>query len=80
MVRAKFSCWNKEKIEEGFKITLAPVTSGSEENAMFFRYTPYGSCVIGTVNEAAAAQFEVGKEYYVDFTKVEEEKVNEQGN
>lgn len=65
MTRAKFSC--------GFKsadvIYLSPVYTGSEENAEFFRMTPGGQIILNVVNPEAAAQFEVGQEYYVDFTK-----------
>lgn len=68
MVRAKFTCTNKEEVDGGFKISLSPVTCGSAENEDFFKWTPYGSCSIGTINGSAAEEFEVGKEYYVDFT------------
>ncbi len=40
-----------------------------EENKKFFRYTPSGQISIGTLNPAAWQQFELGKEYYVDFIK-----------
>ena len=73
MVRAKFKCEeivdNSE--QNGSKIVLYPVTYGSEENEQFFNLTPYGRIEIGTVNLNAVKEFEVGKEYYVDFTKVE---------
>ena len=76
MVRCKFQCTNILPVqdvngkEEGKRIYLAPVTCGSEENKQFFAYTPYGTVDFGTVNAEAAKQFEVGKEYYVDFTEV----------
>lgn len=69
-VRAKF------KVEsvtsngvEGGNVKLTPVMSGSPENESFFRWSPWGAIEIGTVNEAAFAQFEIGAEFYVDFTK-----------
>lgn len=75
-VRAKFTVqsvtqtkhWDKSK---GYisTIKLQPVTSGSEENQSFYEATPSGSIELGTVNEAAASQFELGAEYYIDFTK-----------
>lgn len=83
-VRAKFTCVDKKKVStdenSGFSILMQPVTCGSKENEEFFNYTPYGRVEIGTINPVAAEQFEIGKEYYVDFTKVEEEKLDEQGN
>lgn len=77
MVRAKFKCVSN-KIQEYEKdvnlrnISLEPVINGSLENEQFFRWTPSGSINLGCVNPNANSQFEVGKEYYVDFTKVGE--------
>lgn len=70
-VRAKFTCVNKEPASEGSNITLEAVTGGSEENDSFFQYTPSGQIQIGIVNEETAGQFEVGQDYYVDFTQVQ---------
>jgi hypothetical protein len=73
MVRTKFyvSTLTKQKMgqqgEIGAVIKLNPVMSGSDENEKFYRYSPSGSIELGTVNEEAAKQFEIGKEYYVDF-------------
>lgn len=68
-VRAKFVVQLVSDREDGAKqIKLAPVTSGSAENEQFFKYTPYGSIDIGTVNAEAAAKFTQGQEFYVDFT------------
>jgi hypothetical protein len=63
MVVAKMTC---TKAEDG-QIELSPVTSGSKENEQFYKYTPGGAVSLSTVNEAAAAYFEPGKEYYVRF-------------
>lgn len=71
MVRAKFKCVEKTQTEMGEKIKLTPVTGGSKENENFFKWTPYGSIEIGTINEDAAKEFEVSKEYFVDFIKVD---------
>jgi hypothetical protein len=75
MVRAKFYVVSltKQKMWNGADgigtvIKLSPIMSGSEENKEFYKYTPPGSIELGTVNEAAAEKFEIGKEYYVDFT------------
>lgn len=68
----KFLGDGKTEQVNAYDITLNAVTaSGSQENQEFFTNTPTGSLVFNTVNEAAAKQFEVGKEYYIDFTKVE---------
>lgn len=68
-VRAKFKCVSKQTVDSGFAIALEPVISGSDENAEFFKYTPGGRIQLSTINTAAAEQFQVGSEYYVDFTK-----------
>lgn len=66
-VRCKFVC----NYIDGKNVHLAPVYSGSEENKQFFAATPGGQIGLYTVNQSALDQFEQGKEYYVDFTKVE---------
>lgn len=77
-VRAKFkvdSILHSKYGDEGLKtINLSPVYGGSvssHENAQFWKWTPIGKIELGTINEAAAEQFEIGKEYYIDFTKAE---------
>lgn len=72
-VRAKFkvNSIDRQLSYEGKElqtIKLSPVTTGSEENKQFYAYTPSGHIDLGTVNAEAAQQFELGKEYYVDFT------------
>ena len=50
-------------------LNFTPVYSlGSEENKAFWDATPTGSLQLGVVNQAAWSQFELGKEYYLDFT------------
>lgn len=75
VVRAKFKvdAINPGNITDGVgkSITLSPVTTGSKENEEFYRWTPGGNILLSTVNETAAAQFEVGKEFYVDFIAAE---------
>jgi hypothetical protein len=76
-VRAKFVLqsvtrqkhWDKTKPDiETLK--FSPVMSGSPENEAFYAASPGGSIELATVNAAAAASasFEIGKEYYVDFS------------
>lgn len=43
----------------------------NHENTKFWQSSPSGSVELGTVNMKAAEYFELGKEYYVDFTKAE---------
>ena len=70
--RAKFYVVSvkKTKFSDGIGsvVELSPVVSGSEENKEFYKWTPSGRIELGTINEKAAAEFEIGKEYYVDFT------------
>lgn len=63
-VRAKFICSYKKDDY----INFAPVYSGSEENKEFFKATPGGEIRLFVVNAAAMEQFELGQEYYIDFT------------
>lgn len=75
-VRAKFLVSEKKEhlsgsSENTFTITMNPVTSGSPENDEFYKYTPGGTLILSTVNALAAAEFEVGVQYYLDFTKVD---------
>lgn len=66
-VRAKFKCYSKTQSVYGESIKMFPVTSGSQENEQFFKWTPSGTLEMGIVNPDAAKQFEVGKEYYLNF-------------
>ncbi|MFZ3171939.1 MAG: hypothetical protein WA118_08170 [Carboxydocellales bacterium] len=69
MVRAKFVVDRISKIRFGHhEIAMSPVVSGSEENKKFWQYTPGGEIKVNCVNTDAVEQFEVGKEYYVDFS------------
>ena len=67
MVRAKFKVEGKDSSG----VTLMPVVGGSPENDQFFSATPGGKIRMDVVNAAALEQFEVGKQYYVDFTLAE---------
>jgi hypothetical protein len=68
-VRAKFKCWSNNEYGQ---VTLQAVTAyNSEENKTFWQYTPIGNISLTITNPDALNQFEVGEEYYVDFTKAE---------
>lgn len=68
-VRAKFRCNVVDK--ENGTVDMWPVVGGSPENKKFFKFTPAGHLSLSTVNENAIAQFEEGKEYYVDISLAE---------
>ena len=67
-VRVKFTCVSKiEELNDG-SVQLSAVIADSPENAEFFQWTPSGNIHLGTINKSALSQFEVGGQYYVDFT------------
>jgi hypothetical protein len=47
-------------------VTLRAVTSGSDENKEFFRYTPSGELKLSSLKHQPC---EVGKQYYLDITE-----------
>ena len=66
MGRAKFKLVRRNEDQAGISLTFEPVTSGSAENDLFFKFTPWGKLEIGTVNPEFAKKFVVGGEYYLD--------------
>lgn len=72
-VRAKFKVHNVDRGQYGTTVKMSPVYTGSPENEQFFRATPGGEVALYTVNEAAGEQFELGDEFYVDFTLAKRE-------
>lgn len=74
MVRAKFKVQSVTQYEgDSVKVELWPVTTGSEENKTFWRYTPSGKLEMTINNSVASDEFKAGAEFYLDFTKVEKE-------
>ena len=70
--RSKFKCTAVEtddRFPDGNNVKLEAVTSGSEENKSFWKYTPSGSIQMFITNKKAVELFVAGKEYYVDFSK-----------
>lgn len=52
-------------------LKFSPVYANNDpnhENSKFWNATPTGSIELGTINPAAWQQFELGKQYYVDFS------------
>lgn len=80
-VRAKFKVGSYstsiqgqgENEREVRTVHLNPVYDADKtsENGKFYAYTPGGHIELGTINPEAWNQFELGKEYYVDFTPAE---------
>jgi hypothetical protein len=65
-VRAKFKCIQVTQTETGIGVKLHAVTDGSKENKEFFKWTPCGVLDMATINDEAAKEFIVGKQYYID--------------
>lgn len=71
-VRAKFRVDSVlATASNGHTVCLSPVTTGSEENKQFYKYTPFGKIELATINLDAAVYFVPGKEYYIDFILAE---------
>lgn len=65
-ITAKFRCWDVtpptgENIDE--RVTLQAVTSDSEENKAWSRYTPDGRLTMAITNPAIHGAFVKGKDY-----------------
>lgn len=69
-VRAKFQCNSIQKSQDNSTavVHLIAVTTGSTENESWSKYTPSGQLQMVISNPAAAEQFELGKEYFIDIS------------
>lgn len=71
VMRAKFiySGIVSREYAGGKSVTMEfiPVSSGSEENKLFWKWSPAGKIELNTVNEEVVRNMTIGKEYYVDF-------------
>ena len=71
-VRLKFQCTKKIEVhganpsENYFELEFSPVTTGSEENKSFWKWTPTGQIKFSTLNMDAAKEFTAGQSYYFD--------------
>ena len=54
-----------------YEVEMRPVYGDTEENKKFYSSTPSGEIKISGVSAEVAANWELGEEYYVDFTKAE---------
>lgn len=74
-IRAKFVVQSISRTTMGHQVRLFPVTSGSEENLAFYKWTPSGSIDLTTINDAAMKAFgNPGDEFYVDFSPAKAEE------
>lgn len=72
-IRAKFKVqsitrhanWNGPGELQSIK--LNPVTSGSDENKVFYAATPAGNIELSVVPKDVGDRFNIGQEFYVDF-------------
>lgn len=53
-------------------VVLSAVNSERKENATWAKYTPSGQLTMQIDNPDAYAAFELGKEYFLDFTPAED--------
>lgn len=71
-VRAKFKCTGKAKSETDPSAIavdfMASVDTGND-NIDWSKFTPSGLLSMNITNPPAADKFEIGKDYYLDFTK-----------
>lgn len=77
MVRGKFRLQSvlSSAGQTGSTLTFSAVCledkDNVEENKKYHKYTPNGSISMYVDNPSAQEQFELGRYYYVDFTKCE---------
>jgi hypothetical protein len=82
--RAKFQCQRIENTKyaggESSVLVFTAVTPYNSEdtaiNKAFWEATPNGEIKITISNKKAVEQFQPGKQYYVDFTEIEEPAKN----
>lgn len=59
------------EVKEMRTLKFSPVYGNGDpnhENTKFWQASPSGEIMLGTVNPEAWSQFELGKDYYIDFT------------
>ncbi|MFD1328301.1 hypothetical protein [Mycoplana ramosa] len=74
VVRAKFQCLSITNHHQHdpsavqAEVRLIPVYGNGEANKQWSKWTPSGELKMLITNPSAVDQFELGKEYFVDFT------------
>ena len=77
VVRCKFSLdeqKNDDKEGDLKTFTFNAVYHGDNpehENYKYWKWTPFGQLILGTVNANVLKELQVGKEYYIDITPAE---------
>lgn len=74
-VRAKFRVQSVEDFGQSKTVKLTavcPEPGEIGENERYHRYTPFGELKMAIDNPSAADAFTPGKDFYLDFTPVEE--------
>lgn len=73
-IRCKFLCTQKTLNQyagapnNNYSLEFTAVYNNSPENKLFFAATPSGKITLSVVSETIFNNFELGKEYYLDFT------------
>jgi hypothetical protein len=77
-IRMKFRAYKIDQIEQHssdgviyHSVSLYAAFKNSPENSGFWANAPTGKIELRLVNSAAAEEFEIGTDYYVDFMRVE---------
>ena len=69
MIRAKFECYSVKKLNnDSEELEFLAVTSDSEENRTWSKWTPSGNIKMTITNPDIFGKFIPGKKYYLDFT------------
>jgi len=68
-VRAKFKVDSvTHHAGDVFDVNASPVTTGSDENKAFWKWTPSGKLQLSVLNKDVVDQLKPGAEFYIDIT------------
>lgn len=71
-IRCKFKVQTITLVEGGEQLVAVPVSSGSNENDEFFKYSPAGSLELETVNQHLLTErLQAGQEFYLDLIPIQ---------
>ena len=73
-IRCKFKAVSKTIFADYASVELIPVSTGSEENKNFYKYTPGGKINFDVINKAVSDDIIPGNEYYIDITDANNKK------